>query len=450
MTGAPPPIADRSTTVRAVLRLAGPAIAQSLLHTLVFLVNRAMLGRHADASLASMQISGPIVWTSVAVLGAPVVGAVALVGRAVGAGDRALASAAARASLGLGVAVGLVAGAVGLLAMPLVLSLFPVAGADVQGAASGYLGVFLPTLPLFLVSFTAAGILAASGDTRTPFAVAAGGNVVNVVLNWVLIFGHLGSPAFGTRGAAIASAAAMAFQSLCFLLLLLRPHARLTLRGGGDARLALSRMLRVSLPALGERIVQQLGFLGFVAMIGALGATAMAANQALVSIEAVCFLSADGFGIAAAAIVAQRLGARRPDEAAFGARVATALAVSTLGAFAISFLVVPELLIGAFTDDGAIVALAAPCMIVAAAAQPFMAIGVVLGEALRGAGATRAAFGVTIAGGLVVRLAATWGFAFAADLGLPGVWLGSTADWIVRAGIAAWVVRRGGWRDMEV
>ena len=100
-------------------------------------------------------------------------------------------------------------------------------------------------------------------------------------------------------------------------------------RRGGEHDAALH--LRVSGPSFAEKAVQHIGFFAFVTMIGALGATAMAANQTMVSLESICFLSADGFGIAAASIVAQRLGARRPEEAAYAARVATGLAIGSLG-----------------------------------------------------------------------------------------------------------------------
>jgi putative MATE family efflux protein len=433
-----------------VLHLAAPAIAQQLLHTLVFLIDRAMLGRHATASLASMQISGPIVWTSVSLLSAVTVGTVALVGRAVGAGDRDLASAAARGSVMFGAVAGVLVALVGLLALPVVGLLFPGAGVDVLTAAYDYLEIFLPTMPFFLVSFTAAAILTAAGDAKTPFLVAALGNVINIVLNWLLIFGHHGAPELGVRGAAIGSAAAMVFQAVLLTAILARPKARVSFRGGGDVRSALARMLKVSAASAAERAVQQAGFLGFVMMIGALGATAMAANQALVSIEAICFLSADGFGVAAAAVVAQRLGAGRPVEAALAAKVATSFAALALSAYAVLVLAMPNALLSVFTSEDGIVAAGLPVMVVLAAAQPFMAVGIVLSQSLRGAGATRAPLVVMVIGGLVVRLLATWLFAFPLGLGLVGIWIGSTVDWVLRALLLAWVFFRGQWRDVNV
>ena len=114
------------------------------------------------------------------------------------------------------------------------------------------------------------------------------------------------------------------------------------------------------------------------------------------------------------------------------------------------FLLVPEWLLGVFSDDRAIVAAGVPCLAVAAVAAPIMGGAVVLSQALRGAGDTRTALGATFLGGLVVRLSATWGFAFGLELGLVGVWLGSTLDWAVRLVLLGVAFRRGRWRTLEV
>lgn len=441
---------DRAHVARAVFRLALPAIASSLLHTLVFIVDRAMLGRHGAASLASMQISGPVVWSTFSLLSAFSIGTVALVGRAVGGRDRALATAATRASLGLSIGAGALAAVLGLAALPAIPAVFPSAGADVHAAANAYLVVVMPGMIPLLVSITASAVLAAAGDTRTPFVIGVIGNAINVGINWLLIFGNLGAPELGAQGAAIGSLAAAIVQAVVLVAWLGREGAVAGWRGRGGEADAIRRIVRISIAGFAERIAQHVGYFGYVAVIGALGATAMAANQALISIEAICFMSADGFGIAAAAIVAQRLGARRPGEAVLGAQVATAMAVALLGACGVVFLLAPELLLRAFSDDDAIVRTGLPVMWVAAAAQPFMAVAVVLGESLRGAGDTRSALVVSLVGGLVVRVCATWWLALEMGLGLPGVWLGSTIDWIVRSVLYALIFLRGRWRVTEV
>lgn len=441
---------DRRATVRAVLVLATPAIGQSLLETLVFLVDRAMLGRHGSASLAAMQICGPLAWSIYSVIGAFSAGTVALVGRATGAQEPGVSSAALRASLFIALGAGALAAGLGLLLLGPILSLFPAASPQVQDAARGYLQIALPAMPLLLVEHVAAVTMAASGNTRAPFLVALGANAINVALNWVLIFGNLGAPALGARGAAIGTLVAIAASAVCLLVLLGRRDGVVTWRGRGGEWQAIRRIVRVAGPAFAEKAVQHAGFFGFVTMIGALGSVAMAANQALVSIESVCFLSADGFGLAAASMVSRRLGARRPREATFGALTAVALAVALLAACGLLFVAIPRALLFAFSPDVAIVAAGLPCLYVAAVAAPFMGASIVLANSVRGAGDTRTAFAVTLVGGLVVRLIATYLFAFTLELGLVGVWLGSTADWIVRCLILSVVFARGRWRTASV
>ncbi len=437
-----------------VRRLAVPAIAQQLLHTLVFLVDRALLGHHDAASLASMQISGPVVWSTTTILGAFTVGVVAVVGRRVGAGAHAEASAALRASLGFGLLVGGVALALGLAGRGPLLGLFPAAGPAVWAEADAYLAVAFAAMPAMLLSLTLAVAVQAAGDTRTPFLVAAAGNAVNLALSYLLVYGGLGVAPMGARGAALGSAAAFGLEALALLAFTGWRGAVISWRCPTGARLdsgdALRRVLRIAGPSLAERLVQQTGFMTFVTLIGSLGATAMGANQALIGLESVVFLSADGMGIATAAVVAQRLGAAAPGEATEALRAGLGLAAGLLGAVGLLFVLVPEALLAPFTSDSELVRVAVPCMAVAAVAAPIMGAAVVASVALRGAGATTSVLAVTFTGGLVVRLGATYLLAFGLDLGLLGVWLGSTADWTVRALLFAVLIRRGGWREIDL
>ena len=440
----------RSPVAREVARLAGPAIAQSLLSTLLFLVDRAMLGRHSAEALASMQISGPLTWSLSSLVGAVQVGAIAVIGRSVGSQDRAESAAAVRGGLLASVGLGTIVGTLAWASLPLLLLGFPAAGPAVRAEAEGYLTWMLPGIPLLIVAAMGAAVHQAAGDTRTPLLVAVLANVINAALNAVLIFGLLGFPSLGARGAAMGSVIALGVECAVFLLLLGRRGAPITMRGRGGERAQLSRMMKVAGPALAERGAQHAGYLAFVAMIGALGPLAMAANQALIGIESIAFLSADGFGIAGAAVVAQRLGAKKAEDAKEGARAATAMAIAALTAIGLAFVLAPHDIVAAFTDDAEILSRAVPCLMVAAASQPFMAAAVVLGASLRGGGATRVTLAITLASGLCVRLVATWAFAFGLGLGLVGVWMGSTLDWVVRTALFVIVFRRGAWARVAV
>jgi multidrug resistance protein, MATE family len=452
-SGPPRPSNFRANAAIAgeVWSLAWPAIAHMALITLVFLVSRAMVARHSTTSLASLQISGTLVWAAYSLCTAFSAGTLAVVARNVGAGDREAAARAARGSLLFAAAIGL------LVVVPIRVAngsllrlLFPQAEATVLAEASAYLHIVLPVLPLGFVEAIAAASLQGSGDTRTPLIVAAAGNVVNVALSAALIFGYAGLPELGVRGAAIGHAATMGIEGVllsCALLWRRSPLPLLRVKGFRDE---LRRVLAISLPTFAEKGVYHAGYLAFVAMIGLLGSRAMGANQVLVGIEAICFLSADGFAIAAGAVVAQKLGAGKAGDASRACLAASAMAVALLSAFGVLFATAPRLLIAAFSPDPQIIELGSHALYVAAVAQPFMAFATVVGMGLRGAGDTKTVLWTTLVCSVCVRLGVTYVGAIALGWGLVGVWIGSTADWVVRSVLLGIAFARGQWRRAVV
>ncbi|MDF2698218.1 MAG: efflux family protein, partial [Labilithrix sp.] len=147
-------------------------------------------------------------------------------------------------------------------------------------------------------------------------------------------------------------------------------------------------------------------------------------------------------GVAAAALVAQKLGAGRPDEARSAAWIAARYAVITLTSCGLGALALRNLILPVFSRDPEVLAIGRSAMPVLTIAQPFMATALVLAQSLRGAGKTRQALGVSLMGAFFVRLTATWLFAIVLGFGLVGVWLGSTTDWFVRATVLVLLFRR--------
>lgn len=447
---------------REVRRLAVPAIAHSLLQTLVFVVDRIMLGHHGDASLAAMQLGGAIEWSIWSVFASFEVGTIARVGKHVGAGDPISARRAALLSFGMAGALGTVLALVSPLLLFFLPRLAPNMSAEAFDEARGYLGITMLASPVVFVAMTAVATLQGGGDTRTPLAIGIGANLVHVALNRVLILGFGFVPAMGARGAAISTAATFLLEAVFATLALtstrrtvsLRkraPNAHLGTNSGANsdafvgateqASSSLStkeearQLAHVAVPALAERILYHLGYVGFALIIARLGDASMAANQSLISVEAICFLSGDGFGIAAAALVAQKLGAKKPTEARRVTWLSARAAAITLTVFGLGAFLLRDRILPIFSTDPVVVALGRKAVPVLVCAQPFMATSIVLSQALRGAGRTREALAVTIGGAFFVRLAATWFFSITLGLGLVGIWLGSTADWIARASL---------------
>lgn len=445
--------AETRATAWSVWRLAWPAIGHMLLLTLVFAVDRLVLGRTDTTALASLQISTVLVWTATSIFTAFSAGTLAVAGRAFGANDRRAAGQAAAVSLVLALVLGVVVAAVMSASsgrwLPVV---FPQAGDAVLTDVGRYLAIVLPVLPFAFVEAIAAAALQSAGDTKSPLVAAGASNVLNLFVSCTLVFGLFGAPRLGVQGAALGAACAMVLQAALLLRVLLRERSALPVRAcllegrGAVDPLVIQRIVRVSVPAFADKVVYAGGFLVFVVLVAWLGAVDMAANQAISSVEAICFLSAEGFGVAAGALVAQNLGAGAPARAERVASVAAGMAVATLGLFALIFLAAPRALLGVFSSDGAVVGAATTSLLLAAVSQPFMAYATVTRMALRGAGATASVLYVTLAGTFLVRLPIAFALSIGAGWGLAGLWVGSTLDWIVQAVAFAWILKRGGWK----
>ena len=408
-----------------------------------------MLGHHAATSLAAMQIAAALEWSIWSVFGAFEVGTIARVGFHIGARRPERARRAVRVSLAISLASGLVVALASRFVVGVLARAAPAASPEAVAAAGDYLSWTLGATPLVFVSMTLIATLQAGGDTRTPLAIGVVANVVHVALNRVLILGAFGVPAMGTRGAGISTATTFLLEAILAGVALASPSRPGSYRAhpgtppGPKAawRAEARRLARVSVPAVLEKILYHAGYVGFVAVVWRLGDLAMAANQAVLSVEAICYLSADGFAIAAASLVAQKLGAGRPAEAVAATRIAVKYAVvllTTAGALALAL---RSVILPLFSSDPRVVAAGAAIIPWLLVAQPFMASSIVFAQALRGAGQTRTVLGVSAVGALVVRLAATWLFAITLGLGLAGVWMGSTLDWAVRTGLFVAIAR---------
>ena len=451
---------ERTTVVREVLRLTGPAVLTSFLQTLVFLVDRILLGRYSEAALASMQVQGPLLWSLWGIFTGLLVGTVPLVARSVGARDLSRARDVARAALLLAFVLGLgVSLSCGVLARPIVGVLGP-DSAELRALSERYVVIALAGFPQMFVATTAAFVLHGTGNTRTPFVVGLLSNGVNVAASALLVFGlswgpfHV--PSLGVSGAAIGSALAFTVEAVLLLRALRDPSGTLGLvplfQSGGPA--ARRDLLRVSTPALFERVVIHVGYLAYASVINSLGPVVMAANQALITLESICFLSADGFGVAAATVVGQALGRKDPRQARCGALVATGFAISALTTLGLAIWGSSSVTLGLFVprgaDGSALVAEAHSALPWLALSQPFMAIGVVLAQSLRGAGDTRSPVVAAVVGGFAVRVGLAWWLGAQLGLGVRAVWIASAVDWMVRTVWLSGVFLAGRWTRLEI
>jgi putative MATE family efflux protein len=446
-----PNTATRRDIMRIVWSLAWPAIMSFGLESLVGLIDTLMVGRLGATAVAGVGV-GTQILNAVSVMNmALAVGTVALVARHIGADERATAEAVVQQSLYVALAMGLAIAVPVALWAPQVVAIFKVE-AGVLEAGSGFVRTIMAGVPaMALVAVIAAGLRGA-GDMRTPLAIGALVNVLNVAAAYVLIFGKLGLPAMGVRGAALASALAFSAGVLLGLAALLRPTSALRLRrtrwrpDPGIAR----RVVRVGSPTGIEQLLMQIGFLFYLGIATIYGTSAVAAYFIGVRILALSFLPGFGFGAAASTIVGQQLGAGQAESAERSGWEANRLAMALMSLAGILIFVFARPIAALFIDDAAVVDDAVSFMHVLAAAQPLMAADSTLGGALRGAGDTRFPLLTVIVGFYGARLGCAWAAARIFSLGLGWVWAALLGDYLVRATLKAWRFRSARWKRILV
>jgi putative MATE family efflux protein len=439
--------ADTLATDREIWRLAWPVILSQILASTVSLIDIAMLGRLGPGSLAAVGYVTQIFLLSQAVLFAIGVAGVALMARAIGAGDAARARAALAGCLVVAIAAAaLLAGSV--LSAPRFLLGLLNAKPDVIEMALPYLRFTMASTLLFAVSITLECGFRAMRDTRTPLAVAIAVTTVKTALNYLLIFGPFGIPRLGLAGAGIATLGAQAVAVVLLSVATRRRDARATLslvpRDVAAARSNLREVGRISAPAVLERLVLNLALLDYFRMLGDYGSSAIAAYTVGVRMMSFSWIPGIGFAAAAATLVGHELGAADPHSArrAGWRALRLALAVSVLLGLVAAFGRGP--LARIFTNDPSVLAELGPFMLTLALTQPLLGFHFTLSGALRGAGDTVSPLLAAAIGNWAFRVPLAYAFSHS---GKPVLWMwfALVVDHIARAAYIGFVFMRGRW-----
>lgn len=283
----------------------------------------------------------------------------------------------------------------------------------------------LPTVPCFLVYSAIRQYL----QGRTLMAPATWvmwiGNLAHVVFNWALIFGHLGFPALGLAGAGMAS-------SLMTVLLVL--GLALWVRGfglhhgawrpwDGESFRGLAQTLRLGLPVGAQISLEACAFSLATTMAGWLGTAAVGSHQIVLNLAALSFMVPLGISQAASTRVGNLIGEGEALGMRRAVRASLLLGAGVMALSALLFTALRYQLPKLFTEDAAVVMLAAQILPIASAFQLSDGTQVVAGGVLRGMGRPNAAALVNLLGYYVLALPLAYFLAFRCKLGLVGVWL---------------------------
>lgn len=436
---------------RELFALAYPVVLTQLSQTVMFAVDAAMVGRLGATELASTGFGGIWIWTAICFFMGAATGVQTFVSQEHGAGsERGTARWAWQAAWGL-MPLYLVGLVVFVLVLdPLLRLLGP--SAAMQALTQDYVLARAIGLPATVPCVILASYFRGLGDTRTPLYVTIGANLLNAGLDWCLIFGNLGFPAWGVAGAGVATSVAEWAYLAVIAFWFLRPvmAARFDTGPVRADRAEIRRFLRTSLPIGGQWVLDMSAFALFTTLVARMGDAQMAANQALINLLSFTFMLVYGISIAASTLVGRYKGAGQLEAAERSYRTALALGLGLAAGMAALYLLIPGPLFRIFTDDAAVLALGTPLLLVAAAFQLLDALGIVVGGALRGAGDTRWPFVVqtSLAWGLRVPLA--WLLGVSLGHGVIGAWSAELVYiWVLGATFAL-RFRGGAWKTARI
>jgi len=390
-------------------------------------VDTAMVGRVGAADLAAVAL-GSMYFFLISIFGLGVLMALdPVVAQGAGARDMEAVARGVQRGLLLAAVLGLVASALHAPVAP-VLALLRQPD-DVVPIAGAYVRALIPGILPFFVFSVFRQSLQALHHTRALLIAIVIANIANVFFNWMLIFGHLGMPALGARGAGVATSITrwlMALGLLAAAWPLLRPLLT-PLRPGIWEPGPLMRIIRIGLP-IGFHHELEFGAFGVTAILmGTLGTVQMASHQIALNIASLTFMVPLGVGAAAAVLVGRAVGRGDPPEARRAALASLAVGVAFMGTSAVMMLLIPARLAALYTDLDAVLALAATLIPIAGAFQVFDGIQVVSAGALRGLGDTRVPMLIGLVGFWLIGLPVSVALGFGAGLGPIGLWWGLVA-----------------------
>ena len=446
------------STPRIIWRLAWPTILEQMLLTVVQYVDTAMVGSLGKNATAAIAVTSSCTWLVNGLFGGIALGFGVPVGRYIGAGRRD----DARAVVKQAVLAILLCGVFATLLMQFLAPHLPVwLGAEdiIRADASGYVAIVSSVYLFTLCINVCSNLLRCAGDTRTPLIFNIATNLINVCLNFLLIFPKrtitvfgasftMWGAGWGVSGAAIATAVATAFSGIMLFRALLRPtypaQVRLKERFAFDKAIW-KEMFRLGSPAAFERITISTGQIVITALVTGLGTAELAAHSLANSAESLTFMPAFGFSAAAMTLIAQSLGANRPHLAKRFSRYCNIGAVIFMTLMGAVLFFGGSFIVSIFTPDAEVVALGGGVLKIEALAQPLFGLSMVISGIMRGAKQTKITFLVAIIGMWCVRIPLTFILLNTTNLGLTCAWIAMASDLCVRGLVCLFFYHRGAW-----
>jgi MATE family multidrug resistance protein len=442
---------------REVLKLAFPLILSTGSTTIQQFVDRMFLTWYSPEAIAAAAPGGIVSFT----LQCLFIGTAAYVNTFVAQYFGAKQYEKIAQAVWQGIYFALAAGIFFLFYIPLAKPIFTFAGHEppVRVMEIQYFSILcFGALPAFILA-AVSGFFGGRGETKIIMWANILATVVNIILDYLLIFGHFGLPRLGIRGAAIATViAGYAAAIAIFLYMLNRKyrHEYATFKNHRFDWVLFKRLMRFGLPNGFHFMLDLFGFTLFVLFVGRFGTLELAATNITFNINHIAFMPMIGIGMAVEIIVGQRLGKNQPKLARFGTHSALHLTFLYMGAIALSYVLIPKIYLMPFAaqaDSGQFVFIQKMTIILlrfVAFYCIFDTMNIIFASALKGAGDTRWVMITAVILSWLILIAPTYLSSVVYKWGFYFTWCFVTL-YIMMLGIAFLMRFLGGkWESMRV
>ncbi len=416
-----------------ILALAWPTMLEQLMQTAVQYIDTAMvgsLGTDATAAVGSTTTVNWLVGSSVSALG---VGFIAFISQSLGAGKKNLAVRASSQSVLAVLLSGLFFTAVTLAVSPFVPTLMQV-DESIRELSSQYFFILYTPMLFRAATIIFGAVLRGAGDSKTPMLVGFAVNIINVLLNFLLIyptrtvnlFGKeisLYGADMGVLGAAAASAVAFTVGGVLITLALFR-HRDIAPKKAflRPDREILKPCLKVALPNMLQRFGTSFGYVVFASMINSLGEVSTAAHTVANTVESAFYIPGYGMQAAAATLMGNAHGAKDKEKAKDISRLLILIEVSLMLLSGGLLFIFAERMAGLFSDSEEVISLCSTVLRMVALSEPFYGVSLIIEGMLQGIGNTKTPFVFNIVGMWGIRIVGTFICINLLSMGLISAW----------------------------
>ena len=478
----PPSVSSKAlvttgSPVKVILKLAAPTVlamlAQSAVNEVDIIFFSNLPPQEASTAQAALLPSLILLWMFGGSLSAISVGTQAISARRFAEGKNFDTGAVLVNSWVCALLAGALFTGFGYLVMPLALKAL-IRVPEVREAAQGYLNWRLLGITSMAVTFSFKAFFDGIGKTHVHMVASVVMNVINVFLCIAFIFGRWGAPRMGMAGAGLAGAASSWVGLGVVVAWAAMAHYRVHFRPFDVKRVVrgLTRdILRLSVPSAVATVAVMSGFALFSGIVSHLDSVSHAAAVASASIapgarsEAVngaatalivgvlklTFTACLAFGTSTATLVSQSLGAGQPDKAAHFGWVSVRLGLIIFGVVGLmEGVLFTGPLLNLVTKSPAVYETALVPMRMMGICTPFIAVGMILTQALFGAGNTRFVMLVELVLHFFCLVPLAWLFGITLHWGLPGIWASAAVYVFLLTAVMIWKFRGGDWKSIAI